>query len=70
MFSFFFRIKNTIITIPYLEMLGMIWSGNTNYAYMFLEHYASILDVDHLQPNGRPMFRVMKDRFGKIKYLY
>lgn len=47
------------------KMLGMIWSGNTSYAYMIPERFTSLLDMDHLRPNGRPMFHVIKERFGK-----
>lgn len=50
-------------------MLGMIWSGDTSCAYMIPERFASLVDMEHLRPNGRPMFHVIKERFGKIKYI-
>lgn len=42
----------------------MIWLGNISYAYIIPERYISLLDMDHLRPNGRPMFHMIKERYG------
>lgn len=51
--------------IDYMTVFEMIWAGETNYAYLLPERFTSLLNMYHLRKNGRPMFHVVKERFGK-----
>lgn len=53
-----------------IDILNKIWSGNTthrntSYASVIPERWTSVLEMDHLRPNRRPLFHVVKERFGK-----
>lgn len=48
-----------------MEILDMISSVNTSNAYIIPERCISVLNLKNLRQNGRPVFHVVKERFGK-----
>lgn len=66
----YFRSTNQFKIGQYLEIFEMIWVGNTKNAYIIPESFTSLLVMNHLRPNGRPMFHVIKERVGKITIIF
>lgn len=70
LYKFFFYLENRkkFIIEQQLQILEMIWTANTAYAYIIPERWISVLNMDHLCPNGQPIFYVVKEKMGKINY--
>lgn len=47
-----------------LDIIAYIWKGNTGNAYIIPERWISILEMNHLCVHGRPVYHVIKERFG------
>lgn len=47
-----------------LDIIAKMWLGKTVDAYIIPERWMSILEMKHLCENGRPMFYVIKEKFG------